>query len=132
MDHSLRGNWGNRDNKGFLYQIAFDFVAQLEDVMEAEGIDRAKLAQILGVTKGRVSQILNHPGNLTLKNIVQYASALKLKVTIVAYKDRDVVHSTGPIHPQVFVACWKKTGQPTDVSSANATVVTNTETLFIA
>lgn len=118
MDHSLNGNWGNRNNDDFLYQIAFDFVAQLEDTMEAKGWDRTKLAAELKVSKGRVSQILNNPGNLTLRNIVQYTRALHRKVAIVAYDDGDAANKNGPIPPQVFVACWTTTGKPTDMFSA--------------
>jgi transcriptional regulator with XRE-family HTH domain len=126
MDHSLRGQWGNRDNKDFLYQIAFDFVAQLEEIMESEGIGRAELAQRLSVSKGRVSQILNNPGNLTLQNVVKYTRALNRKVSIVAYDDGDTERERGPIHPQIFVACWKKSGQPTDMFAARAVTASTT------
>jgi hypothetical protein len=126
MDHTLKGNWGNRDDDDFLYQIGFDFVAQLEEVMKSTPLDRAGLAKKLGVSKGRVSQILNNPGNLTLKLVVQYARALDRKVAIVAYDDDDSAHTRGPVHPQVFVACWEKDGKPTDMFSIGSAVASTT------
>src|SRR5262245_27505352 len=116
MERSLKGNWGNRTADDFQYQIAFQFVAQLEDAMKAAPMDRAQLAKKLGVTKGRVSQILNDPGNLSLKLVVQYARALDLKVAIVAYDDpRCAEDDNGPVNPVVFVKCWEKAERPTDL-----------------
>jgi transcriptional regulator with XRE-family HTH domain len=132
MEHSLRGHWGNRNSDDSVYQIGFDFVAQLEEIMKSEDIGRAELAAKLGVTKGRVSQILNNPGNLTLKIIAQYTRVLSRKVTIVTYDDQDLGHESGPIHPQVFVTCWKKAGRPTDFFSAGAIAAAATETEIAA
>ena len=132
MEDSLKGNWGNRNSEDFLYQIAFDFVAQLEDIMEAEGMDRTMLAAKLGVSKGRVSQILNNPGNLTLKNVVRYARAIDYKVALVAYDDEESNNGGAPINPQVFIACWKRAGKPTDLFAAGAIAATNTITLVEA
>ena len=73
MARSMRGNWGHRNDSDFLYQVAADFVAQLDDILESEQMDRTELAKKLGVSKGRVSQILNNPGNLEPKNVVRYA-----------------------------------------------------------
>lgn len=124
----LNGHWTNASLESFLYRIAFDFVTQLEEIMETEKVGRGELATKLGVTKGRVSQILNHPGNLTLKNVVQYTRALDRKVALVAYEDDDTDNDDGPINPQVFVTCWKKAGKPTDLFSANVVTSTSKET----
>src|SRR5690242_17677706 len=86
--------------------------------MASEEMDRAELAEKLGVSKGRVSQILNDPGNLTLKNVVKYSEVLGRKVTIVTYKDKAASREQVPVSPQVFVACWEKAGRPTDLFSA--------------
>lgn len=119
MDSALKGHWGTRTDEDFLYQVAFDFVAQLEDAMKADEIDRAKLAKKLGVSKGRVSQILNDPSRLRLENVVRCARVLGLKVSIVAYKDpRKPQDDSGPVPPQVFVTCWEKADRPTDLFAA--------------
>lgn len=104
----------NRGIKDFFNQVAFDFLTQLREVIEAEGIGRSKFAVRLGVTKGRVSQILNGPSNLTLENIVRYSLRLNRKVAVVVYKDGDPSNRKGPILPQVFVECWKRNGCPRD------------------
>jgi transcriptional regulator with XRE-family HTH domain len=127
MGHDpLKGHWGTRTEKSFLYQIGFQFVTQLEDIMKTEKIGRTELAEKLGVSKGRVSQILNDPGNLTLKTIVRYTRALDRQVSIVAYSHKDT-ENDGPVHPEIFVACWELADKPTDFSSVS-TVVTSRDT----
>jgi len=69
------------------------------------------LAQRLNVTEGRVSQVLNNPGNLTLKNIVKYARAVKLEVSVVAYRAGDL---NGPVASEIFATCWHNAGSPHD------------------
>jgi len=124
----LKGHWGTRTDDDFFFQVASDFVTQLEEIMESEKIDRAELARKLSITKGRVSQILNDPGNLTLKNIVRYARVLDRSVSIVTYERVNAANESGPIPPQVFVTCWRKAGTPTDSFSANAFTATTVET----
>jgi len=121
MEHALTGHWGNRDSDDFLYQIAFDFVAHLTDIMESDGIGRAELAKKLGVSKGRVSQILNNPGNLTLKIVVEYARAIGYKVAIVTYDDSGTGND-GPVNPHIFTTCWEKLKRPTDFFQAEMAV----------
>ena len=118
---ALTGHWGTRDSKDFLFQIAFDFVAHLRDIMESEGVGRAELAERIGVSKGRVSQILNNPGNLTLKLVADYARAIGYKAAIVTYNDRGT-NNDGPVNPQIFTACWEKLGRPTDFFQAGMAV----------
>ena len=119
MAQVINGHWTNESLKAFLFRIAFDFVAQIERLMEAEGISPTELAKRLGVTKGRVSQIMNNPVNLTLKTIVEWARALGLKVAIVAYDDDDIDNDNGPVNPQIFAKCWDRSGRPTDFFAAN-------------
>jgi len=118
----LNGHWTNESVKAFLYRISFDFVTQLENMMDADGVKPNELAKRLGVSKGRVSQILNNPGNLTLRTVVEYARALDVKVAIVAYDDDDVDNDNGPVNPQIFAACWERSGKPTDFFSAGMAV----------
>jgi transcriptional regulator with XRE-family HTH domain len=122
MAQVINGHWTNDSTKAFLFRIAFDFVSQLEKLMDAEKITPTELAKKLGVTKGRVSQIMNNPGNLTLKTVVEWARALDVKVAIVAYDDGDVQNDNGPVNPQIFATCWEKQGRPTDFFAAGMAV----------
>lgn len=98
----------------FLYRIGFDFVRQIEQALEDAGVSQADLAKVLGVTEGRVSQVLNNPGNLTLRKMIEYARALDRKVSVIAYDDGDPKNQNGPIPAEVFVSCWDHAGKPAD------------------
>jgi transcriptional regulator with XRE-family HTH domain len=82
--------------------------------MESIPLTQKELAQKLGLSKGRISQILNDPGNLTLKKIVEYSRALGIKVAIVAYEDDDSENKKGPISSEIFRICWEKAEKPRD------------------
>lgn len=113
MARQLIGRWGNRNTRDFLYQISLDFAAQLQGLM-GRIVNRAELAKKLAVSKGRVSQVLNNPGNLTMLKVVQYTRALGYKVAIVVYDDGDPANEYGPIVPQIFEKCWQVAGRPRD------------------
>lgn len=106
-------HWTNASTTDFVYSIAADFVLQLEKKMEG-GISQAEIAKCIGVSEGRVSQVLNNPGNLTLRNTVIYARALGMKVALVAYDDGDPSNEKGPINSAIFEGCWKMAGMPRD------------------
>ena len=106
-------HWTANTNN-FLYRVTSDYVRQLETMMEAAGTKQSDLANALGVTEGRVSQVLNNPGNLTLKKVVEYARALGKKVAIVAYDDADPNNQNGPVNSEIFSLCWDRAGQPSD------------------
>lgn len=108
------GHWTENSVQDFLHKIAADFISQLEERMGSANIKQSDLARALDVTEGRVSQILNNPGNLTLSMIIKCARALALKVTVVAYDDGDAVNERGPINPDVFRICWERAGKPAD------------------
>jgi transcriptional regulator with XRE-family HTH domain len=110
----MRKHWTERSIEDFIFRIAADFIAQLEEKMESSGITQDELAKSLGVTKGRVSQIFNNPGNLTLKNVAKYARNLGMKASIVAYDDGDPGNEKGPINSEIFKICWDKAGKPHD------------------
>ncbi|MBI4468188.1 MAG: XRE family transcriptional regulator [Acidobacteria bacterium] len=107
-------HWSEQSTADFLYRIASDFVVQIEAKMESKRLSKSRLAQALGVSKGRVSQLLNNPGNLGLVTIVRCARALGLKVAIVAYDDADRDNTKGPIISDVFRICWENAGKPQD------------------
>lgn len=110
----MKTHWTEKSIKDYLFSIAFDFVAQLEDKMKTENKSQDELASILGVSKGRVSQIFNNPGNFGLKSIIKYARALRMKVSIVAYDDNDPENKKGPINSDIFRKCWEIYGKPSD------------------
>lgn len=126
-------HWTERSTKDYLFRIVSDFIAQLEDKMG--DMYQNQLAAKLGVTSGRVSQILNHPGNLTLSKVVEYSRALNMKVSIVAYDDGDPENKRGPINSDVFRICWEKIGKPLDFwafEDINTTTKAASNTQFIA
>ncbi len=112
-------HWTERSLEDFLYSIASDFVEQLQSKMKAlDNMTRAKLAKAAGVSKGRVSQIFNDPGNISLDTVVRLARALGLKVSVVAYEDTDDPHNErGPVNADVFRRCWETKGRPFDMWS---------------
>lgn len=131
MAQVINGHWTNDSAKAFLFRIAFDFVAQLERMMEAKNLSPSGLAKRLNVSKGRVSQIMNNPGNLTLRTIVEWARALDVKVAVIAYDDDDPSNDNGPVNPQIFATCWERAGKPTDFFAARMAVA-STNTVEIA
>ena len=110
----LNTHWTERDAESFLYSIATDFVRHLEDGLEAKGMNHAAFAKELDVSPGRVSQLLNNPGNLTLKLIIKSARVIGEKVAIVPYGDGDPKNVRGPIASEVFTTCWHRSGRPAD------------------
>lgn len=108
----MNTHWTERSTKDFLFRIAADFISQLEDKLESTSITKNELAKKLGVSKGRVSQIFNNPGNLTLQKIIEYSRALGMKVSLVAYEDNDPNNIHGPINSDIFRICWTRAGKP--------------------
>src|ERR1700751_2714928 len=98
-------HWTERSIADYVHKIAADFMQQIEKKMDDTGISPAKLAEKLRVTPGRVSQVLNNPGNLTLRNCAQYGRILGMKTVIVAYEDNDPENLNGPINPQILYGC---------------------------
>lgn len=110
----MKTHWTERSIKDYLFRIVADFIAQLEDKMEMQNISQDELAKKLEVTKGSVSQVLNHSGNITIATIIKYARILGMKVSIIAYEDDDPENKKGPINSEVFKICWEKLGKPRD------------------
>ncbi len=108
-------HWTTGSIEDFVFKISSDFVFQIVKEMDAKRLSRKALAEHLGVSMGRVSQVLNNPGNLTLRNCVQYAQTLGMKVALVAYEDAaDPSNNAGPINSEVFYRCWQRAGSPRD------------------
>ena len=111
----MKAHWTTRSVKDYLFRIAADFIAQLEKKMEFLSISQDELAKKLGVTKGRVSQLINNPGNFKLFKMIEYAKALGCKISIVAYEDDDPENKKGPINSEIFRICWENLGKPRDL-----------------
>jgi len=109
-----KSHWTERSIKDYRFRIVADFFAQLEKKMELLTMTQNKFAKKLKLTKGRVSQIFNDPGNITLDNIVKFARTLGMKISLVAYEDGDPKNERGPIDSEIFQICWEKLGKPRD------------------
>jgi len=95
----------------FTHRIAADFLAQVENKIEQGDIKRSELAERLGRSPGRVSQMFN-AGNITLQSAVRLARAACMKVALVAYDDGDPENQNGPINSEIFYQCWRQIGSP--------------------
>jgi predicted XRE-type DNA-binding protein len=113
----LDGHWTRRSPKDFLFRVAFDWATQIDKAIESACVNQSDVASRLGVSEGRVSQVLNTPGNLTLLKVVEYSLAVDHKVAIVAYQDGDPDNAQGPIDAAVFAECWHRCGRPRDFLS---------------
>jgi len=110
----MEGHWTERSIEDYHFRIASDFISQLEEKMEDDGISQVELAKLTGLSKGRISQVINNPGNITVKIIVKFARALGLKVSLLAYNDGDPGNTRGPINSEIFRICWENSGKPLD------------------
>jgi len=108
-------HWTNRGDDAFAHAIASDFAAQIETILEEEGIERKVLAEKMRVTPGRVSQVLNNPASMNLRTVVKYSRAVNKKVAIVTYDDGDKNNENGPIDAGVFSGAWEQAGCPTSL-----------------
>lgn len=115
----LNKHWTEESTEDFLFRIGADFVSRIEGLLGTQS--KASLAKKLGVSAGRISQVLNNPGNLTLKTMIEYARALGLKVAVVTYDDDDPKNLKGPIDAEIFEQCWARSGKPLDFFALNAT-----------
>jgi transcriptional regulator with XRE-family HTH domain len=100
-------HWTAENTRNFLFRIGADFVSQVLDKVSSQN----ELAEKLKLSKGRVSQTLNNPGNMTLETMIKYARGIGMKVTIVLY-DKD--NEDRPVHPTIFHECWVQKGSPRD------------------
>jgi transcriptional regulator with XRE-family HTH domain len=110
-------HWTERSPEDFLYSIASDFVEQLQAKMATiNNMTRAKLAKLSGISKGRISQVFNDPGNVSLDTAIKLARALGLEVSLLTYeKVGDPDNERGPVNADVFRMCWKRAGHPFDM-----------------
>jgi len=119
MNMASGTHWTERSIEDFVHRLSSDFVVQLGKRIEDDEVTKKQIADRLGVTGGAVSQVLNNPGNLELRTMVQYARALGLKVALVAYDDGDPDNNKGPIISEIFAKCWERLGKPQDFFDFN-------------
>ena len=113
-------HWTANSTLDFVHRITSDFVAQLETRIEERGIEKKEIASELNVSPGRVSQVFNNPGNMTIARTVEYAGTLGMKVALIAYDDGDPENNLGPISAEVFSKCWQRIGEPRDLFCLDA------------
>lgn len=118
---STERHWTERSVDDFVQRITFDFTTQIEKELESGKSSQAELAKELGVSEGRVSQVLNNPGNLGLKSVVKYARAIGRKVALVLYDDGDSENRNGPVNSEIFSTCWERAGRPADFFALRST-----------
>jgi hypothetical protein len=121
MELNSSEHWTAGSIQNFTYRIAADFLAQVETEIESGEVSRTLLAKRLDRTPGRVSQLLNNPGNLTITSAVRLVRAAGMKVALVAYKDNDPQNNNGPINSAIFSQCWKDVGAPTTFFELSST-----------
>ncbi|MBH0023810.1 helix-turn-helix transcriptional regulator [Salinibacterium sp. SWN248] len=73
----------------------------IEQAMQNTRFTQAALAEALGVTAGRISQVLNGDGNLTIASLARTLAALEYEVFMTA---ESVNHSLPPIRPRIHRA----------------------------
>lgn len=109
-------HWTAVDTASFQHFVAFDFLDQIEQKLEEHEMSRTELAKKLGVDKSRVSQIFSNPGNLTLRNMIEWARAVNLKLGVLAYDDGDSAGERGPVSSWIFLNCWDRMRKPRDMA----------------
>jgi transcriptional regulator with XRE-family HTH domain len=113
----MTNHWTQKSTEDFAYSLSMDFFTQLEDKLNDSPMIRKDFAEKLGITPGAVSQMFNTPPtNPKVESLVRYASAVGLKISIVAYDDHDANNDKGPVFSGVFSTCWEKMGCPRDLS----------------
>jgi transcriptional regulator with XRE-family HTH domain len=109
---SSNQHWTARKTSNFLYFVAADFVDQMRSIAESRGMKQKAFAKKLGLSEGRISQVFNNPGNLTLNTMVDWSRALGVKASIVVYDDHDSKNKSAPLSGSIFNECWRRIGSP--------------------
>lgn len=81
-------------------QMELELIAQVRSVMDALGMNQAALAQALGVSTARVSQILaGENENFKLQTLAKLATALNrdVKISLIKKNEEVQVHEVRPV-----------------------------------
>ncbi|MDR1358550.1 MAG: helix-turn-helix transcriptional regulator [Coriobacteriales bacterium] len=68
------------------FEYATDLSVAIFNAMEAQGLNQRQLADKMGISKARVSQLLNLQPNMTLKTIAKFELALGVALIEVQHK----------------------------------------------
>lgn len=91
-----RRDWIGEAEGDLDYQFGYLTVAigdQIAGRMQELGLTQADLAKRMGVTPGRVSQIMRGPDNLTLKSLVAVAHALDAQFDVQLTANAEVLQA---------------------------------------
>jgi DNA-binding phage protein len=125
----LNKHWTDKSTEDFLYRIGADFVGQIERLLGTQS--KASLARKLKVSSSRISQVLNNPGNLRLRTMIEYPRALGIKISVVAYDDNDAGNLNGPVDAEIFEQCWLLAGKPRDFFALQTvTPITSDQSIY--
>lgn len=98
----------NRKKKDPAYQAERLALAVTEEIsrrMQEEGVTKAELARRLGVSKARITHLLNGSPNLTLRTIASVAVALgsevDLRIRDWASSPESLLEDQGPSHQMI-------------------------------
>lgn len=69
-----------------------DFSLALKRVMDQKGMNKARLADVLKVSRPMVSKLLSGEANLTIETMVRYAYSLDSRIFIKIGRKDDVAH----------------------------------------
>lgn len=127
---STTRHWTERSVEDFAYGVASDYFDLIRDEMDKQGCSKAKLARMAKLSKGRITQIFQNPGNIEMITITKIARALKLKLALFPYRDSsDPRNERGPINSEVFRLCWEQADSPVDMWAIREKVATPSTTL---
>lgn len=105
-------SWVENSVENLKYFIGADFVDQLQTKLDSQGLTQRMFAEKLGVTEGRVSQIFNSPGNLTIDTMVSWGQTVGMKTGIILYGNSVDEELRGPLSGKIFYDCWRNMGAP--------------------
>ena len=99
-------------NADCLYKLSHQFTSQIKIAMDQGGLKYKDIAERMGLTPGRVSQIMHDPGNITLSTMIKLGNAVGLKTSVLLYDYNYDNLDDDHIIPSVFRACWRRLGSP--------------------
>lgn len=105
-------HWTSRDNDSFKFAVLADFIDQVKDKLEKDGISIATFFKKLH-DPHYIALNFDNPDGLSVLNMADIIQALNLKMTILVYDDGDTENKTGPVNSEMFKTCWDLQGKPT-------------------
>ena len=85
--------------------LILDFTETICDLLEKEKISRKELADLLGKSKGFVSQLLNGGRNLTLRTVADILHVLGYRASLTPFKEGEQRQASNVIESQ-YIFKW--------------------------